>query len=266
MGFVPGASKYVDETFEAIDHLHETHGAELDKVMQATYDDVKNILKEAKDKGMDAATAGKLMNVVSKRVAELNELGKKVGGDAFDKFEKKYPQIAETLGMSWGELKSLAERSGPEAKKFVEDAVKQVQDIMNNSKDTPDALNRAKELAQQKAQQLKEMVWEVAQKEVESNTELKDLLNKNKEAFVAAGSNLGSLSEIIERVRQVSKGGDNMEKIKELKEFVQDKTKGAQTKGWEGLQSWVKSMPGGEEVSVSRSCLMNAGLCMFLGP
>ncbi|KIP08392.1 hypothetical protein PHLGIDRAFT_127017 [Phlebiopsis gigantea 11061_1 CR5-6] len=249
-GVVPGASKYVDETFDAIDHLRDTHGEEFERILQETYDDVTHVLEEVKDKGvqgMDAATAGKLTNVVTKRLSELNELGKKVGGDALGKLEQSYPQIANTLGTSWSELKGLAERSGPEAKKMVDDTVTQLQDIMSKSKSMPDALNRAREVAQEKAQQVKETVWSAAEKEVESNPELKKLLNENKGAFIAAGSSLGSLGEVIERVKQVAKNGGDKQKIKELSEFIQDKVKESQGRGWEGLQSWVKSMPGGEE-------------------
>lgn len=250
-GAVPGASQYVDSTFDNIDKLRETHGEEFDKILQATYDDVSGVLKEVKDKGLsgiDAATAGKLMSVLGTRVAELNALGRKVGGDAFAKLQEEYPQVASTLGSSYEEVKAFAERSGPEAKKLVGDAVVQVQDILKNSKNTPDALNRARQVAQEKAQQLKEMVWDKTAKEVESNPELKELLSENKAAFVAAGSSLGSMSEVIDRVKQAAKSGGDQEKMKELKEFIQSKAKDAQAKGWEGLQSWVKMMPGGEEV------------------
>ena len=68
-GAVPGASQYVDSTFDNIDKLRETHGEEFDKILQATYDDVSGVLKEVKDKGLsgiDAATAGKLMSVLGR--------------------------------------------------------------------------------------------------------------------------------------------------------------------------------------------------------
>ncbi|EKM54428.1 uncharacterized protein PHACADRAFT_258266 [Phanerochaete carnosa HHB-10118-sp] len=249
-GVIPGASTYVDQTFDHIDQLRDTHGEEFEKILQATYDDVTNVLKEVKDKGlqgMDAATAGKLMSIISKRVAELNELGKKVGGDVFGKLEQNYPQVASTLGGSYQELKAFAERSGPETKKLVSDTVKQVQDILSNSKNTPETVNRVRELIEQKGQQLKETVWNNVAKEAEKNPELKDLLNQNKAAFVAAGSSFGSLSDVLDRVRQVLKDGADPQKVNELKEFVQSRAKEAQTKGWEGLQSWIKSMPGGEE-------------------
>jgi hypothetical protein len=250
-GVIPGVSSYVDETFDAIDQLHDNHREEFDKVLQETYNDVSDVLKDVKDKGlqgMDAATANKLMSVISKRVSQFNELGKKVGGDAFKKFEQKYPQVTGTLGSSYEELKSFAEQSGPEAKKLVSDTVSQIQDVMSNSKSTPDALNRARQLVEEKSQQLKELVWDKAAKEVESNPELKDLLNKNKGAFIAAGSSLGSFSEVIQHVRDVATGGFDKEKVKDLTEFVQSRAKDAQNRGWEGLQSWVKSIPGGGEV------------------
>ncbi|GJE95506.1 hypothetical protein PsYK624_116910 [Phanerochaete sordida] len=255
-GAVPGAAGYVDQTFDHIDALRETHGQEFEKILQATYDDVAGVLKDVQGKGlqgMDAATAAKLMSIVTKRVGELNALGKKVGVDAFGKLEEAYPQLAGTLGSSYKELKALAERSGPEAKKLAQDTVQQVQDIMTKSKDTPDALNRARALVEDKGQELKEAVWSGAAKEADKYPELKELLSQNKAAFVAAGASFGSLGDVVDRVRQVAKDGADPQKVKELREYVQSRAKEAQEKGWEGLQSWVKSMPGGEEALKSLS-------------
>lgn len=249
-GVVPGAGAYIDQTFDHIDALRDTHGEEFEKILQATYDDVSGVLKEVQGKGlqgMDAATAGKLMNIVSKRVSELNALGKKVGADAFGKLEESYPQLASTLGGSYDELKAFAERSGPEAKKIVGDTVKQIQEIMTKSKDTPDAIKRASELVEEKGTQLKETVWNNVAKEADKYPELKELLNQNKAAFVAAGASFSSLSDVVERIRQVAKEGADPQKLNELKEYMQKRAKQAEEQGWEGLQSWIKSMPGGEE-------------------
>lgn len=253
---IPGASGYVDSTFDALDELHDSHGEEIDKVLQETYDEISGVLKEVQGKGLqnvDAATTGKLVSILGKRVAQLNGLAKKVGGDAFSKFEGAYPQAAQTIGSSYGQLKALAERGGPEARKLVEKSIKEAQDILTDSKGAPDALNRARKLIQEKDQQLMEMVWDTAMEEANKNPELKKLLEENKDAFTKNGSSLGTLNEVIERVKQAVKDGADKNKVKDLREFLQSRAEEAQSKGWEGLQSWFKSVPGGEEVRVTKS-------------
>lgn len=249
-------SSQVDAAFDTLDELHDTHGEELNKIIQGAYEDVAGILRDAQKSGapaggaLDAATASKLMSVIGKRVSELNELGKKAGSDAFGKLEENYPMIAQTIGTSYDELKGLAQRGGPEAKKLVEDSIAQVQDLLKNSKNAPDAWGRARELVQGKAQQLKELVWNRAAEEAKGNPELEKLLNENKETFLKAGTSLQSLREVIERVRQAVKDGADKGKLADLKEFVQSKAKESQSKGWESLQDWVKAVPGGDEVRI----------------
>lgn len=252
-GVVPGASGYVDSTFDTLDELHETHGEELDKILQGAYDEVSAVLKDAQSKGtngVDVATAGKLMDILVKRTKELTELGAKAGSDVFSKLEEKYPMVAQTLGSSYGELKALAKRGGPEARKLVDETVSQVQELLSNSKSVPDGWNRAKELVQSKAQKVKELVWERATEEAKENPELQKLLQENKDTFVKAGSSLQSLREVLEKVAQAVKDGasGNKEKMGELREFVQSKAQEAQSKGWGSLQEWAKSVPGGNEV------------------
>ncbi|PSR81194.1 hypothetical protein PHLCEN_2v6529 [Hermanssonia centrifuga] len=247
-GIVPGVSSYIDSSFDTIEELHEKHGEDLDQILNGAYEDIMNVVKDVKspDGGVDAATTAKLVDVLRKRLSELNDLGKKAGLDVVGKLEVKYPQVASTLESSYGELKSLAERSGPEAKKFVEDSIKEVKDIVS-SDTTPEALNRAKDLVQSKSKQLKEMVWNRALEEAKSKPEIKELLNQYKDTFLAAGASTGSLSEVIQKVKQMTKEGVDKEKINEVRKFVEEKSKQAQNKGWDGLQEWVKSVPGGDE-------------------
>lgn len=44
-GLIPGASGYIDTTFDSIDKLNETHGDEVNKIVQAAVDEIKGIIK-----------------------------------------------------------------------------------------------------------------------------------------------------------------------------------------------------------------------------
>lgn len=117
--FVPGASSYVDSTFDSLDELQETHGEEMNKILKGATDELTKVVQ---DGGADAATAAKVYEVLRRRVAELQELGVKVGGDILD----MYPQAKEALGGGYEQLKKLSESGGPEAKKIFDDTTSQV--------------------------------------------------------------------------------------------------------------------------------------------
>lgn len=238
-GVVPGASAYVDSSFDVLDELHDTHRAELDHILQAAYDDITAILTEASSKGLDgadAATAGRLVTVLAKHMGALNALAGRAGGDAFSRFEQRFPQAAQTLGTSYGELRALAERSGPEAKKIVEDSIKQVQDVFVN-KGAPDAINHAKEVLKDQGKRLREMMWDHAAEAVKEDPQLRDLLNENKEAFVQSGATAGTLKEVFERVKQVAKEGGGKESISKMREYLQGKVKEAKEATEDGKKS-----------------------------
>jgi hypothetical protein len=252
-GIIPGASSYVDSTFDSLDELHDTHGEELNKILQGAYDDVRGILKDMKDQeSIDAEKASKLMAVLGKRVSELNELGMKAGSDAFSKFEEKYPMVSQTIGSSYSDLKGLAQRGGPEAKKLVEESIAQVQDMLKNSKNPQDAWVKARELVQGKSQKLREIVWDKAAEEAKEHPELADLLKENRATFLKQGVSIRSMKEVLERIKEAGKEGTvDKGKISELSKFMQSKAQETQTKGWESLQEWAKAVPGGDEVRTS---------------
>lgn len=128
LGVVPGASTYIDTTFDTLGELQEIHGEETNKILTETYNELQAILKDAKS-GADLETAKKVWEVLGTRVMQLQELSKKAGSDAFVKLEQKHPQIAQLLGSSYSSLKQLADRGGPEAKKLYDDISKQVRTL-----------------------------------------------------------------------------------------------------------------------------------------
>lgn len=129
LSFIPGASSYVDATLDSLDELHEAHGDEVNNILSGLYDELQTILKDD-ESGADVQTGMKVMDVIRKRIGELNGLAKKAGKDAWGKFEEKNPQIAQVLGSRYYEFKEIAENGGPEAKKLFEDVSSQVRSFL----------------------------------------------------------------------------------------------------------------------------------------
>lgn len=125
LGFIPGATSYVDAALDSIDELNETHGEEVNKILSDMYNEIQGIIQDDKS-GADMQTGLKVVDIVRRRMGELNGIAKKAGKDAWGKFEEKNPQIAQVLGTRYYELKELAESSGPEAKKVFDDTANQV--------------------------------------------------------------------------------------------------------------------------------------------
>ena len=104
---IPGARPHVDAAFDTIDELRDTHGEDVNRIVSDGYEEVRVIIKDSGS--MDAGTAMKILDVLRRRSAELEELGKKAGKDAFGSLSEKYPQLSEKLGGGYEEFKKLAQ-------------------------------------------------------------------------------------------------------------------------------------------------------------
>ncbi|KAH8093849.1 hypothetical protein BXZ70DRAFT_948141 [Cristinia sonorae] len=271
LSVIPGASAYIDTTFDTLDDLQESHGDELNKILTDTYNEVQAIVKDS-ETGADLDTARRLWEVLGKRVMELQELSKKAGGDAFAILEKKHPQVAQTIGSSYKNLKNLAESSGPEAKKLSDETSQQLKDIFAKGF-SQESLQKAQELVKSKSSQVQELAQKASQKAWDASLsssssyldklpEIKSLLSDNASKFVSAGAlSMGVASdeakEVFDKVKEVGEEKNESkrkEKVKELKDFIIRKAEEAQSKGgksveraWESLQEWVQQVPGGSE-------------------
>ncbi|KAL4252629.1 hypothetical protein ABKN59_005293 [Abortiporus biennis] len=270
-GVVPGAQGYVDSTFDTLEELHETHGDEVNKILNKTYTDIQAIIEDEKS-GMDVETATRISGVLKTTVSELQKISKDVGKDAFSALEGKYPQLAEKLGTGYRELKQMAEKSGPEAKKLYEETSEQLKDILANGFSN-ESLDKAREFVTKQSGRIREITrkssqnaWDKAVQQaspyLDKLPDIKQLLSENSTKFVTAGaatvgSSQDEVKEVFEKVKEVAEDQDalkNQEKLEQLKEFVKTKAKEAQDraggqveKGWESLQEWAKTVPGGQE-------------------
>ncbi|KAI0655905.1 hypothetical protein C8Q70DRAFT_1016263 [Cubamyces menziesii] len=267
---IPGARPHVDAVFDTIDQLRDTHGEEVNRIVSDGYEEVRVVVKDS-ESALDVATAMKVFDVLRKRSAQLQELGEKAGKDAFGSLSQKYPQISEKLGGGYDELKRLAEAKGPEAKKLYDEAREQIKGIFSKGF-SQEGLDQAKQLIQSKTEDVRKIAqassqdaWSRAVKEagpyLDKLPEIKQLLTENQDKFVAAGAaalsgGSSSVQEIFKQVKETAEGDGmkNKEKLKELRDFVQKKAEEAEQQtsrqlehGWESLQDWIRTMPGGEE-------------------
>jgi len=260
-GLIPGAGSYIDSMFDTLDQLHETHGEDVNKVLQKGYDDVTKIIKE-NDGGINVDTGMKIMEVLNRSMNELQEVGKKAGQDAFKTLTEKHPEIGDKLGGGYEQLKKMAEKSGPEAKKVLDETTQQIKDIFSKGFG-PGQLNDAQKLIQSKtaeitkaAQSSSQDAWNEAVKQaqpyLDKLPDIKKLIEDNASALMGAGVS----KEVFAKVKEATEGdaSKNKQKVKDLQEFVKQKAEGVQKQssagidqGWTALQGWIKTMPGGEE-------------------
>lgn len=121
---IPGARPHVDAAFDTLDELRDSHGDDVNRIVNGGFEEVRAIVKDSGSVDMD--TALKIFDVLKKRSAELEELGKEAGKDAFSSLGEKYPQLSEKLGGGYEDFKKLAAAQGPEAKRLYEETSQQV--------------------------------------------------------------------------------------------------------------------------------------------
>ncbi|EJD55711.1 hypothetical protein AURDEDRAFT_109936 [Auricularia subglabra TFB-10046 SS5] len=251
VSLIPGAGSQFDRTFDELDRIAEKHGDKATAIAKKAYDEIQSIASKGQ---MDMETAGKVADVLRKRIGELQALAGEVGGDILD----AHPEVKQKLGGGYEQLQRMVEQKGPEARKAFEDVQKQLKDILANGP-SPDALDRARKLLESRTRDLRNAMSPAAQQAWDASMEkAKPYLNK-------LGSDAGSLRELLtsnagalsagskelfDRVKRVSeaKGGEREKQVKELKEYVEQKAgeAGDSVPGLGDVMGWVKQVPGGE--------------------
>lgn len=238
---IPGANQYVEQAFEDIEKVQEKHGDEVNKIINDTYGDLKDITKQ----GASLAAASQAWDVLQKCLKRIGELA----GDAMEDILKNHPELKEKIGGRYKQLQQMAEQYGPEAKKQVDDTIKQVQDIVKGGFSSEN-IEKAKKLVEEKTEELKkygEKAWDEGMKKVQpvldKNPELKETIDKNKDKLLQ-----GDLGQLWDKVQEAAKSGNT----DDVKKFVQEQVqKGQESLGGsgQGIEQLLGSMfPGGKDV------------------
>lgn len=91
----------------------------MDKILTETKDE---LVKAAKEGQADTQTAAKVYGILSDGIARLQKLGKEAGKTILE----KNPKLKEKFGSGYEQLRSLAEKAGPEGKKTLDEVTNKV--------------------------------------------------------------------------------------------------------------------------------------------
>ena len=221
-------------------------------------------VKEAVVKGgFDVKTGEKVVEILKRRAAEVEELGQKVGTDFIKPVLDKHPQLKESVGGSYDELKKLVEQHGPEAKATYDDTVKQVKQIFKAGV-TAASIKQVSDLVQQKTKEVKELgqkagqdAWNKASKQakpyLDKMPDVKKALDENMQALIGSGGK--DIQEIYDKVKEVAEKGGNKKSVEDLQNLIKEKAKKASEStgknwddAWQTLEQYIKKIPGGKEV------------------
>ncbi|KAF4974713.1 hypothetical protein FZEAL_8422 [Fusarium zealandicum] len=243
VGWIPGGRSYVDAAFNDWEKVRENNKEEADKLVNDAYKQFQDLSKS----GLSLETAYKAYDVLadlSKKIASL-------AGDALSDIIDNHPQVKEKLGGNVDQLKELGDKYGPEAKKQVDETWKQVKDIFAGGF-SASSIAKARELIQEKVEQIKKLgdeAWkkglEQAKPYLDKNPKIKELVEKNADALKQ-----GNAKEVFDRVKSAADSGD----MGDLEKYVKDatekvKSKGSElTDGWVDLDKYIKQIPQGEDV------------------
>ncbi|KAH9942344.1 uncharacterized protein BXZ73DRAFT_97757 [Epithele typhae] len=131
-----------------------------------------------------------------------------------------------------------------------------------------ESVSQAQDLMQSKTTEIRKMTkshseqaWNEAMKtygqSLDELPEVKQILSDNADNFIALGQGHGGVEEVFGKIKEAADGDITKDeaKMRELVEYVRAKAHEAEEqggrppeRGWEGLRTWVRSMPGGEDV------------------
>ncbi|KAL5523582.1 hypothetical protein ACEPAG_7755 [Sanghuangporus baumii] len=151
--YIPGAGSYIDDTFNKLEYLYETHVDEMDLILKETTDE---LIKATQNGRPDAETARNVSSIVGNAIRRMKELGGKVGSTALD----RHPAIKEKLGNSYEQLQNVAQKAGFEGKKALKEARDQLQELVSRNKLDEGSIKKLRESIQEKTSKLRGQVSE----------------------------------------------------------------------------------------------------------
>ncbi|CAN8100552.1 unnamed protein product [Discula destructiva] len=241
VSWIPGGKAYIDTAFKDIEKVRKNHKDEADAILSEAYDRFKKVSKG----GLTLDTARDGLEVLADVGKKLAELSADALGDIID----EHPQVKEKLGGSVDQLKQYGEQYGPEAKKQVEETWKQLADVIKGGL-TVESAKKAKDLLQEKTEQVQKLgdeAWskglEQAKPLLDKNPKVKELIEKNADALKK-----GNAKELFDRASKAVSSGD----MGDLEGYVNDavekaKSKGSQLSGG-SLEQYFNQIPNASEI------------------
>lgn len=258
--FIPGASGYIDSTFDSLDEVASTHSEEVDKILKGAYDELRPIIQ---DGTMNQENAAKIFDILRRRVTELQKVASQATSDILAPFLEKHPELKDSLGSGYEEFQRLTKDAAPEAKRIVTDTTKQIKSALENGVDAK-SIAKVKEIIQDATKKIQESssgagkeAWdkatETAKPYLDKIPEIRDLLQSKASILIGAGGT----ADIWSRVKEIGeqKGKASKEKVEEVKSFIEQKVEEAQSGSgtgdlWDKLEDFASTIPGADKVRV----------------
>lgn len=240
--FIPGGRGYVDTLFKDLESVQEKHGDEVEKVVNDAYKGIK----EASKNGLSMESVAQAWEVIEKAAGQLKDLA----GDSAEAILDNHPQIKEKFGGEFDQLKNYAQNLGPDAKKEVDEVWGAVSDTLKGGL-SAENLNKVKNILQEKLEKVKKLgdeAWKKGEQQMkpylEKSPQVKKVIEENAESLKS-----GNVKETFEKVKEAVSSGN----VDDLKKYVKDAGEKAKSKAkdsgvGEGIEKYVKMIPGGSEI------------------
>jgi len=159
---IPGSAPFLGKVFDQIEQISKEHGDDVKKIFDETYKDFEKLAKEG---GLDSQTASKTVDILQKRVKELQELAGAAGGDAYNKLISENPKLKDQIAEQYDKLKEVVEKAKekkPEAQKLLEDTSSELAQIFKDNGVSKEAVQKAQDLLKKKAEEAKKLGEDLA--------------------------------------------------------------------------------------------------------
>ncbi|CAF0934188.1 unnamed protein product [Adineta ricciae] len=159
---IPGSAPFLGKVFDQIEQISKEHGDDVKKIFDETYKDFEKLAKEG---SLDSQTAGKAVDILQKRVKELQELAGDVGGDAYKKLVSDNPKLKDQISEQYDTLKQAIEKAKgkkPEAQKLLTETVSELGKIFKENGVSEKTVKQAQEVLKKKAEEAKKLGEDVA--------------------------------------------------------------------------------------------------------
>lgn len=161
---IPGSAPFLGKIFDQIEQVSQEHGDEVKKVFEETNNDFEKLAKEG---SLDPKTASKAVDILQKRVKQIQELAGDAGSDAINKIISENPELRDKVSDQYKNLKDLTEKAKdkkPEVQKLVKETGSELVNIFKDGDFSKKNIQKAQDLLKKKAEEGKKLVEDVKKK------------------------------------------------------------------------------------------------------
>ena len=159
---IPGSAPFLSKIFDQVEQISKEHGEDVKKIFEDTYKDFEKLSKEG---GLDSQTASKAVDILQKRVQQLQELAGNVSGDAYEKLISENPKLKDQISEQYNKVKEIVDKAKekkPEAQKLLKETTSELVNIFKDNGASKETVEKAKELLKKKAEEAKKLGEEVS--------------------------------------------------------------------------------------------------------